>query len=100
MKVELPASVVAADLAAVEELLRRPPAGDGDVQVDLSKVEQIDSAGVALLAITARRWKEAGRGLELVGPSAQVQRTLALFPSLEETSTETKPKRPITDHAV
>lgn len=90
---EIEGKLVADELGPWVERLGPPPAGEGVVQVDLSKVTEIDSAGVALLAVTARRWRAAGRPLRLVGASDKVQRTLALFPSMaDEGAGEPSPK--------
>jgi phospholipid/cholesterol/gamma-HCH transport system permease protein len=54
----------------------------GELVVDLSDVDRIDSAGVALLTRTARRLEAQGRQLRLENPSAEVANTLRLFPAL------------------
>jgi phospholipid/cholesterol/gamma-HCH transport system permease protein len=65
----------------LEQLKSVPPAGD--VEVDLSEVPRIDSAGVALLSQLARQLREQGRQLHLSHPNAAVADTLRLFPSVE-----------------
>ena len=52
--VALEGRLVAEDLGSFAERLQGPPEGEGEVSVDLSGVTEIDSAGVALLAVTAR----------------------------------------------
>lgn len=80
----LQGKLVAAGLAEVRPRLAAPPPGEGPVDVDLSAVVEIDSAGVAMLVLASRRWAAAGRPLRLQGAPDKVQRTLALFPSLGE----------------
>ena len=75
--------LVADGLSAHVERLAAPPAGEGPAALDLSALTEIDSAGVALLVLTARRWGAAGRPLRLVGAPEMVRRTLALFPNLD-----------------
>lgn len=89
----LTGELVAEGLEAQRRALSSPPAGEGAVELDLSAVTEIDSAGVALLAVTARRWAAAGRPVRLVGASEKVRRTLALFPSMsEDDDAEAPPK--------
>lgn len=66
-------------------------AGSGPVALDLSKVTSADSAGVALLSVFARDMARAGRPVELVGASAELQRTLALFPFAPADTTKPPP---------
>lgn len=65
----------------------------GRLVLDLSAVPAIDSAGVALLATWARRLRASGGSLALVGVVPAVQRTLELFPFLDELPRE-EPRRP------
>jgi phospholipid/cholesterol/gamma-HCH transport system permease protein len=74
--------LVAEGLATYRARLAAPPEGEGPVELDLSRVEDIDSAGVAMLVLVGRSWAAAGRPLKLVGASDKVQRTLDLFPGL------------------
>lgn len=53
----------------------------GPVSLDLSRVSEADSAGVALLSVFARDMRGAGRPLTLLGVSSELRRTLELFPS-------------------
>lgn len=50
------------------------------VRLDLGKVTEADSAGVALLALFARSSAAAGRSVEIVNASPELRRTLDLFP--------------------
>jgi phospholipid/cholesterol/gamma-HCH transport system permease protein len=54
--------------------------GEGPLRLDLSAVEEVDSAGAALLALFARELQKNGRRLELVGARPAVRETLDLFP--------------------
>jgi len=66
--------------------------GSGDdLVLDLGGVETLDSAGVALLSRTARRLRAAGRRLELVHLTPEVESTLRLFPALEEPEAPPRP---------
>lgn len=55
-------------------------AGEGPVELDLSLVTGVDSAGAALLSLYGRELEARGRALRLVGASAAVRQTLDLFP--------------------
>lgn len=50
------------------------------VRLDLGKVTEADSAGVALLALFARSSAAAGKSVEIVNASPELRRTLDLFP--------------------
>ncbi|GGK85944.1 anti-sigma factor antagonist [Sphaerisporangium melleum] len=52
--------------------------GEGDVIVDLSDLEMIDSAGLGVLVGTHRRALRAGRRLVLRGVPPRVMRLLAI----------------------
>ncbi|MFC4534407.1 STAS domain-containing protein [Sphaerisporangium dianthi] len=52
--------------------------GDGDMIVDLSDLEMIDSAGLGVLVGTHRRALRAGRRLVLRGVPPRVMRVLAI----------------------
>ncbi len=54
--------------------------GEGPVELDLSAVAAVDSAGAALLALFARELATRGRTLRLVEAQPAVRRTLELFP--------------------
>ena len=56
----------------------------GPVELDLSSVSEIDSAGVAMIALVARRVRHEGRSFSVVGASSSVQGTLKLFPFLDD----------------
>lgn len=75
-------------LAELEKLAQ----GSGEVAIDLSKITEADSAGVALLSIFARRMRTAGRKVRLVNASKEMEQTLALFPfPSEDVIEERKP---------
>ena len=50
------------------------------VRLDLGKVTEADSAGVAFLALFARSAAAAGKSVEIVNASPELRRTLDLFP--------------------
>lgn len=52
----------------------------GPIALDLSRVTGLDSAGVALLSVFARKMHAAGRTLRIENPPAEVRKTLDLFP--------------------
>ncbi|MCC7384895.1 MAG: MlaE family lipid ABC transporter permease subunit [Deltaproteobacteria bacterium] len=52
----------------------------GPVALDLSRVTEADSAGVALLSLFARTIRASGRQLQLVNVPPALAKTLALFP--------------------
>lgn len=89
----LKGALVRAEVLAAEQALAPAIAAGGKIELDLSAVTSIDSAGVALLATYARRLRDAGGSLHLVGARPEVQRTLQLFPFLEEVPPEV-PERP------
>jgi anti-sigma B factor antagonist len=53
-------------------------ATDGDVVVDMTRVDVIDAIGLGMLAATHRRLERAGRHLVLRGCAGQVRRVLAV----------------------
>ena len=55
---------------------------EGPVTLDLSEVTAIDSAGVAMISLFARRLRAEGRALTLVGTPEPVEQTLRLFPDV------------------
>ena len=61
---------------ALLAVLARP---EGPRRIDLSKVTELDSAGVQLLVLVRHLADRAGRELDLVGHSAAVREVLALF---------------------
>lgn len=67
---------VAADLKAL--FLAAIDSGDGDLEVDLSAVSELDTAGLQLLLMLQRQADRRGRTLRLVDPSLAVQEVLAL----------------------
>lgn len=66
-------------------------AGIDTVELDLSAVTTIDSAGVAMLAVAARRLHAEGRALLVVGASPKVAATLRLFPFVDDEPVPTPP---------
>lgn len=66
------AAEVAAELAGLKL--------EGALTLDLAQVQAIDTAGVAIIAAFARRARESGTKLAVVGASNNVARTLDLFP--------------------
>lgn len=76
--------------AELEDLIAR----GGPVELDMSSVSRIDSAGVALLSLVARRLHAEGRSFRLVGLTDRVSKTLSLFPFLDdEVAEKTGPPR-------
>ncbi len=69
----------AAELAAaLKAALAAVPDG-GALEVDLSEVSEMDSAGVQLLLAAKRSADETGRALRLAGRSAAVSEVLAIL---------------------
>lgn len=56
--------------------------GSDPIELDLSQLVEIDSAGVALLAQSSRRARAQGRPLKVVGLKPDIAATLDLFPQL------------------
>ncbi|MEO1228048.1 MAG: STAS domain-containing protein, partial [Myxococcota bacterium] len=54
--------------------------GEGLLFLDLGEVEEVDSAGAALLSLFGRELEKRGRALRLTGASDPVRQTLDLFP--------------------
>ena len=70
-----------AQVAEARAALRAQAAsGTGDVRLDLSRLESLDSAGAAFLAVSARELAKDGRQLVLDGVAPRVRRTLDIFP--------------------
>ncbi len=63
------------------------------IELDLTAVQKIDSAGVAMLALFARGLHAEGRSLKLVGTPEPVAETLRLFPFVADASTDEAPER-------
>ncbi len=89
--VKLQGKLLAEELQQAAQVLSAAPEGEGPITLDLSGVTEIDSAGVALLALTARGWLAQGRSTHIVGASDRLQSTLELFPEL---GPEAPPKPP------
>src|SRR6185295_13919007 len=60
--------------------LERDTGGDAPILIDLSRVTEADSAGVALLSVFARRMQATGRVVRVLNPSSEMKKKLALFP--------------------
>ena len=60
--------------AAVSDLLGRLPVSAEHYRVELSGLEAVDSAGLALLGDWQRRLTDAGGGAEFVDPPAGLKR--------------------------
>jgi anti-sigma B factor antagonist len=79
VRLTLPHRVDAATIGAVRyELEIAVAAGSGDLILDCSGVQVLDSAGLALLVGTHRRCRQAGRRLVLSDPQPNVLRLLAV----------------------
>jgi phospholipid/cholesterol/gamma-HCH transport system permease protein len=72
-------------------LLESAETGSGPLRIDLSRVTEADSAGVAMLSVFARKMIDRGHKVEVVNVPANVKQTLALFPFPERAS-ETAPE--------
>lgn len=55
------------------------PAGDGPVELDLSEVTELDTAGLQLLMLLRRRASGAGRELRIMGESSVARQTLRIL---------------------
>lgn len=66
----------------VERRLAEVPAEGGTVVLDMARVTAIDSAGVAVIAIFARRMEGVGRKVEVRGLPEDIGRTLDMFPAV------------------
>lgn len=66
------------DASTVDQLKQRLDEADGDVVVDLSGVEFIDSSGLRVLIGTQQALEADGRSLTLRSPSRSVQRLFEL----------------------
>lgn len=53
--------------------------GSGPLELDLSGVTRVDSAGLALLLELARNARAAGRELKLIGAPEQLRRLAGFF---------------------
>lgn len=62
------------------------------IDLDLSRVEEIDSAGAALLALLKRRAAAESRVMNITGVRPHVARTLELFPYAAEPPTRARAK--------
>jgi len=62
-------------MARMDETVARAPAGD--IRVDLSGLDYIDSSGLGMLLMLRDKARKAERGVLLVGPRGQVREVLA-----------------------
>lgn len=65
--------------AGLKEELLQALAGAGGLELDLSDVSEIDTAGVQLLMLARNTALANGQVLRLLAPSAAVQEVLATF---------------------
>ena len=72
----LPSSL---DLHSVPALLKHADALAASGTLDLSGVQQADSAGIAFLVELARRAKRQGKALRLTGAGPQIRRLTSFF---------------------
>jgi phospholipid transport system transporter-binding protein len=64
---------------ALDKLREAARAGSGPLELDLSGVTRVDSAGLALLLELARAARAAGRELKLTGAPGQLRRLAGFF---------------------
>jgi anti-anti-sigma factor len=76
---DLTVSSAAEQRTRLQALLAEEPAGAAALQLDLSGITDIDSAGVQLLLATKHTLAERGRSLQLRSPSSVVTDALATF---------------------
>jgi anti-anti-sigma regulatory factor len=72
--VALPASCTLKESAAVKTLLVQGLDQAGDIRLDLSAVERVDTSVLQLLVAFSRDMKDAGRAVDWVGCNAEFQR--------------------------
>lgn len=65
--------------AELKPLLLALPAGDAAVELDLSQVDEIDSAGIQLLLLARREAQARARGWRIHATSPAVDEALALL---------------------
>ncbi|MBK8012975.1 MAG: MlaE family lipid ABC transporter permease subunit [Deltaproteobacteria bacterium] len=76
--------LTADSVSEIAFVLDRLEHADGDlIELDLSRVSRVDSAGVALLSVFLRRLRTQGRRIEIVNPSPEIEQTLRLFPFVD-----------------
>lgn len=75
----LPAETTIYAAAALKEALLESLARTESLELDLSGVEEFDSAGLQLLLLTRREAAAAGKRLRLIEPSAPVRGVLTLL---------------------
>jgi ABC-type transporter Mla MlaB component len=61
---------------------------DGSLELDLSPVAQMDSAGVAMIDLLVKAGREKGLQATVISPEPRLQRTMAAF-SLKENGKKT-----------
>jgi anti-sigma B factor antagonist len=70
------------------ERLRELPAGEGDLVLDVGKVEFMDSSGLRVIIDVHQRAAESGRRLVLSHPTAAVNRLLEISGLSDHLATE------------
>lgn len=86
--------LVAEELRKLTKRLGELSSGDADVELDMSGVEEIDSAGVAALSLFIRRMDESGRKVVLARVPDEIRRTLELFPFVDAKAREKETPNP------
>ncbi|WP_252271492.1 STAS domain-containing protein [Pseudomonas subflava] len=81
LRLDLTGSLTIYEVAEAREALRAAFAGarDGDWQLDLGAVDELDSAGAQLLLAAQRHVREAGGALQLNRAGDRVRELLALL---------------------
>jgi anti-sigma B factor antagonist len=65
-------------VADYQKAILASSSAEGNIEVDLSQVDELDTCGLQLLAALGRYASDAGNGLTCVNPSEQVAETLEL----------------------
>lgn len=78
-RIHLRGALVLSGLREVHQKLRSMPGDYSQIIIDLSKVEDLDTAGVQLLIALKREFSGKGRALRLVGHSPAVLEYFALY---------------------
>ena len=66
-------------IAVLEQTRPQVESGQGPVELDLSAVRRVDSAGIALLLELARAARKAGREFKVTGAPEQLRRLAEFF---------------------
>ncbi|MDH3647674.1 MAG: MlaE family lipid ABC transporter permease subunit [Gammaproteobacteria bacterium] len=80
-------------VATAERQLKSIRLAPGEIKIDVSGVERIDSSGAWLLSRTARQWRSKARTVDFVGTSEHIRQ---LFRLIAEQGIEGEPPRPAT----